>query len=188
MSSSTVAMIGDEPMQYYNKFRDITVAVCEKRVTGINSLSKEEPPPDVIILDDAFQHRWVKPGLSLLLLEFDDVFKTNYLLPAGSLREPLSSMKRADAIVITKSPDILVPIERKRILDRFKRGEQQKLFFSYLTYGDFIRLFGKEGFLMFGKVLAKQIVNLRLYKGFALVGRTSFNIGDEIVLPLFRCP
>ena len=150
-SPSTVEKIGDEPMQYLNKFSDIIVSVCEKRVEGIRKLMNLPSPPKVILLDDAFQHRWVKPGLSLLLMEYDDVLKPNYLLPAGTLREPRSSMKRADVIIITKSPEILVSIERKRITDQIILKENQQLFFSYLTYGDFIRLYGKDGPMMFGK-------------------------------------
>ncbi len=150
-SPSTVEMIGDEPMQYQNKFNDIIVSVCEKRVAGINNLVRLPAPPQVILLDDAYQHRAVKPGLSILLMEYDDIFKPNYLLPVGSLREPRSSMKRADVIVISKSPEILVPIERKRITDQVTLRKNQQLFFSYLTYGDFIRLYGKDGPMMFGK-------------------------------------
>jgi tetraacyldisaccharide 4'-kinase len=137
---STAAMIGDEPMQYHHKFPDILVSVSEDRVAGIGNLLHMQQKPDVILLDDAFQHRSVRPGLSVLLIDFHSVMRKNYMLPAGTMREWKSGMKRADIIIITKSPDILIPIERNRILSKIKLLERQSIFFSFYKYDELVRL------------------------------------------------
>ena len=98
-NNSTAAEVGDEPAQFKQKFPDITVAVCEQRVVGIDQLKHDH---NLIILDDAYQHRAVKPGLSILLFEYSRVFEPHFMLPAGNLREPFSGRKRADIMVITK--------------------------------------------------------------------------------------
>ena len=95
------ALVGDEPAQFKHKFRDITVAVCEKRVIGIEKLSYAH---QVIILDDAYQHRAVKPGLSILLFDYGRINEPRLMLPAGNLREPFSGRKRADVVVVSKCP------------------------------------------------------------------------------------
>src|SRR5690606_21776582 len=92
---------GDEPLQFRRKFDNITVAVSEKRVIGIEHL---QPDNEVIILDDAFQHRAVKPGLSILLFDYTRLNDFLFILPAGNLREPFTNRKRADVIVISKCP------------------------------------------------------------------------------------
>jgi tetraacyldisaccharide 4'-kinase len=145
--SSRVDDIGDEPMQFHSKFKDIIVAVGEERVPAIHSLLLEPRRPDVILLDDAFQHRAVKPGHSILIIEYDKLMKEDFLLPVGSLREPKSGIKRADTIVISKSPAILVPIERKRLLEFIRILPHQEVFFSYYSYGEFIRLNSKPGMI-----------------------------------------
>lgn len=134
--NSSVKEIGDEPLQYVRKFDSVTVAVDARRVHGINKLLEEEPRPDVVILDDAYQHRYVKPGLSVLLTDFHDLYVEDYLLPAGKLREPGRNAKRADIIVVTKTPKVLSPLTRRRIQNLIKPRSHQKLFFSYITYDD----------------------------------------------------
>ncbi|MDP3467869.1 MAG: tetraacyldisaccharide 4'-kinase [Daejeonella sp.] len=125
---------GDEPLQFKRKFRDITVAVCENRTEGILRL---EPDHELIILDDAFQHRAVKPGFSILLFEYKTLFKQQWLLPSGDLREPLWAIKRADIIVISKCPEILNTAQKNTILSRFRT---EKVFFSFLKYGNLISI------------------------------------------------
>lgn len=132
--------IGDEPMQYVSKFQDILVAVDEDRNNGIANLLKENNPPEIIILDDAFQHRYVKPGLSILLTDFYHPHTNDYLLPSGKLREPISSASRADVIVISKCPLILSPIVKRHLIEEMKPKPQQKIFFSYYRYSEFISL------------------------------------------------
>jgi tetraacyldisaccharide 4'-kinase len=141
---STTSMIGDEPMQYHSKFKDIIVSVGEDRVSAIQHLIRIETKPEVILLDDAFQHRSVKPGINILLIEYERVMDIDYPLPAGNLREWKSGMKRADIIIISKAPAILVPIERKRILEHLKTSDQQ-VFFTCYKYGEFTRVNGKQG-------------------------------------------
>ncbi|MFN4234768.1 MAG: tetraacyldisaccharide 4'-kinase [Bacteroidia bacterium] len=138
--NSNSLYIGDEPSQIKNKFPEITVAVDAKRVEGINKTKAQFPETEIFILDDAFQHRYVKPGLSLLLTSYENLFCDDYLLPSGNLRECKSASKRADAIIITKCPNILSPLDRRFILDKLKPLYHQKVFFSYMKYGDFIPL------------------------------------------------
>ncbi len=143
-SQSTVSTIGDEPSQIHGKFGDVLVAVCEQRVEGIQKIMSLNPETQVIILDDAFQHRAVKAGLSLLLMNYNDLFDTNFLLPSGTLREPMSSAKRADVIVVTKTPSIFSPMEMRRVEERMRAEEHQKVFYSTIDYGEFVPLY-KQG-------------------------------------------
>lgn len=132
--------LGDEPLQFKKKFPGIRVAVDEKRVRGTNNLLKEFPSLQCILLDDAFQHRFIKPGLSILLTEFAHLYSSDFVIPSGGLREFKTGAKRADIIVVTKCPEILLPIERKRLLDEINPLSHQKVFFSYIRYGDFCPL------------------------------------------------
>lgn len=131
---STEREIGDEPLQYSRKFTDLMVAVDARRKRGIRKLRSMETPPDTVILDDAFQHRYVKPGLSILLTDFHNIYKEDYLLPAGKLREPRKNAQRANIIIITKTPRVLSPLTRRRIQNLIKPKSHQKLFFSYIDY------------------------------------------------------
>jgi tetraacyldisaccharide 4'-kinase len=124
---------GDEPLQFKRKFNEITVAVCEDRVEGIRRLEKDH---ELIILDDAYQHRAVRPGLSILLFDYNSIFKFKMLLPAGDLREPVWEKNRADLIVVTKTPPSLDQADRKEIFEILKPRDQQEVFFSYLDYGN----------------------------------------------------
>ena len=104
---TTALDIGDEPMQFHTKFPDITVAVAEERLVGIPQLLHDRPGTNVIILDDAFQHRQVKAGLNILLTEYANLYTEDNILPAGNLRDVKSSNKRADIIIISKcSPEL----------------------------------------------------------------------------------
>jgi tetraacyldisaccharide 4'-kinase len=143
-------LIGDEPMQYFSKFKDLIVCVSEQRAPAIENMLKLKKPPQVILMDDAYQHRKVKPGLNILLIEYDHIFKTDYLLPAGNLREPKSSLKRADIIIITKSPSILVPIEKKRMLDKLNLNEKHQVYFSFIRYGELNKVFGEQQMMQMG--------------------------------------
>lgn len=110
---TTMSEIGDEPFQMHSKFDDIYVAVDAKRVRGIEKLQNEEPTKDVdvVLLDDAFQHRYVKPGINILLVDYHRLIIYDKMLPAGRLREPLSGKNRADIVIITKCPKDLKPME-----------------------------------------------------------------------------
>lgn len=129
--TSTVTEIGDEPAQFKQKFPDITVAVCEDRVAGIDQLKTDH---NLIILDDAYQHRAVKPGLSILLFDFNRVFEPRFMLPAGNLREPFSGRKRAGVIVVSKCPADLTIEHQNTIAARVKPFSHQQLFFTAISY------------------------------------------------------
>lgn len=140
---SSSSEIGDEPRQMKQKFGNINVAVDESRVHGIDKLLKLAPDLKVVVLDDAFQHRAVKPGLSILLEDYFALDRTDFMLPAGNLREPKIGARRADIIVVTNSPKLLSPLERRRIDARIRTKSEQKLFFSYVSYGDLVPAFAK---------------------------------------------
>lgn len=135
---STFLEVGDEPLQFVNKFNHVQVAVDEDRAHGINELIKRFPTLDVILLDDAFQHRAVKPGLSILLTDFFNLYSDDLLLPAGRLREPVSAAKRADIIIVTKTRSVYSPITFKRLVESLKPRDHQKLLLSYIKYGELI--------------------------------------------------
>jgi tetraacyldisaccharide 4'-kinase len=129
--------IGDEPYQIWRKFPDITVAVDRKRVHGIQQLLAlpEEKRPEVILLDDAYQHRQVTPSLSLLLTDFHRLLTDDCLLPAGRLREPARNRYRAQMIIVTKCPEDIKPADCQLIEKNLKLHPGQSLFFSFLEYG-----------------------------------------------------
>ncbi|RSK42027.1 tetraacyldisaccharide 4'-kinase [Mangrovimonas spongiae] len=130
----TAETLGDEPFQFYNKFKEfISVAVDSNRVRGINELLSLQHP-DVVLLDDAFQHRKVKAGLNILLTTYNDLYINDFVLPTGNLREPKTGAKRADIIVVTKCPDNLLEEERRRIVGMLQPKAHQQVFFSYITY------------------------------------------------------
>ena len=126
--------IGDEPFQYYSKFKNISVAVDKKRRRGINKLF--EHGVNLIILDDAFQHRKVIPTYSLLLSDYSNLYFNDYLLPRGSLRESKKGSKRADSIVITKCPENFSQSDKNYLVDRVKLSSNQHIFFSKIKYSE----------------------------------------------------
>lgn len=130
--SSTAEEIGDEARQIRKKFPDIQVAVDRDRVNGIIQLMKGANDLDVILLDDAYQHRNVKAGLSILLFDYNRLPDKDYLLPAGLLREPVSAKKRANIILITKCPESMKPIDRRLIVKDFSLFPFQHLYFTYI--------------------------------------------------------
>ena len=132
--TSTYEDLGDEPLQYFTKFHDIQVAVDEDRVDGVRKLICSPNHAEVILLDDAFQHRSIKAGLNILLTEYGHLYCDDFLVPAGSLRDVRSAAKRADIIVVSKAPKDLDESERQRIVCKLKPSKDQKVFFSYLEY------------------------------------------------------
>ena len=134
---STARSIGDEPYQMHQKFPFVTVAFDEKRCHGIEKLlALQKPSIDVILLDDAFQHRYVKPGLSILLTDYHRLFCDDTLLPAGRLREPISGKNRAQIVIVTKCPQDIKPIDYNIITKRLNLYPYQQLFFSSFRYGN----------------------------------------------------
>ena len=131
---STAYEIGDEPFQFYSKHPEINVVVCEDRRKGMNIILKNLPDTDLCIWDDVFQHRFVKPGLMILTTTFQYPFYKDEILPVGNLRENISSAKRADLIVVTKCPDNLSQKDKISFLESLNPNDNQKVFFSSLTY------------------------------------------------------
>lgn len=132
--SNTYEDLGDEPMQYFTKFPEIQVAVDEDRVKGVAHLLWEQGA-EVVLLDDAFQHRQIEAGLNILLTEFQHLYTDDYLLPAGTLRDVRSAAKRAQIIVVSKSPKDLDETAQRTVVAQLKPLAHQKVFFSYLEYG-----------------------------------------------------
>lgn len=126
--------IGDEPCQIHKKFPDIVVAVHEKRVRGIKQILEKFPETNLIILDDAFQHRYVKPGLNLLLTGYYNPFFNDFLLPVGNLREGRRRARRADALIITKTPTVFSPLDRRFFLKKLEAYKPTHVFFSTFEY------------------------------------------------------
>jgi tetraacyldisaccharide 4'-kinase len=140
---TTSSDIGDEPYQIWQKFPNITVAVDSKRTRGIRQLLAlpEDKRPEVILLDDAYQHRYVVPSLSLLLTDYHRLLFNDRLLPAGRLREPAGNISRAQIVVVTKCPEDLRPAERQAIAGGLRLHPGQTLFFSSLRYGRLLPVF-----------------------------------------------
>lgn len=133
--TSTINDIGDEPMQYKSKFKKLLVAVDEKRVRGIKTILKSNPETKVILLDDAYQHRAVKPGINILVTDYSKMYINDIVLPSGRLREWAVGSKRADIIIVSKTPDILSPLDIRRIKEDLHPEPYQEIFFSYTKYG-----------------------------------------------------
>ncbi|WP_158825011.1 tetraacyldisaccharide 4'-kinase [Mucilaginibacter lacusdianchii] len=133
-TESTAATVGDEPAQFKQKFPELTVAVCEKRVFGIEKLMSNH---DVVILDDAYQHRAVKPGLSILLFDYSQINQPNLMLPAGNLREPLSGRKRANVLVVSKCPSNLPEQRQQDIANKLRPFAYQQVYFTTISYLSF---------------------------------------------------
>ena len=133
---STSRMIGDEPYQMKKKYPDIYVAVDRNRCHGIDRLTGDEETKDtdVVLLDDAFQHRYVKPGINILLVDYHRLIIYDKLLPAGMLREPKQGKNRADIVIITKCPRDLKPMEFRVLTRAMNLYPYQKLFFTTLKY------------------------------------------------------
>ena len=132
--NSTAELIGDEPMQMHLKFPEVKVAVCEKRRTGIERLLAESEPPEVILLDDAYQHLAVKGNIQIVLTDYAAPYPTDFPIPAGNLREFSCAAHEANMVVVTKCPPTLSTKEEESIEKRLKLLPKQQCFFSTLCY------------------------------------------------------
>ena len=132
---SLVSDIGDEPMQIKNKFPEISVAVDSDRVHGLNKLLKSKHRTELVILDDAFQHRYIRPGLSIVLVDYNRPVFNDFLLPAGNLREPWRNIRRSHVVIITKCPENLFPHEMTWFAQKLGLDKEQELFFTTYSYG-----------------------------------------------------
>lgn len=140
-TASGVKDVGDEPLQIKKKFPSVEVAVDARRVRGIKKLCSYNENIQAVILDDAFQHRWVKPGISILLVDYNQPLKGDLLLPAGRLREPVSAKNRAAIVIITKCPPDIKPIERRILSKELNLSPWQSLYFTTFSYGRTLPVF-----------------------------------------------
>lgn len=137
--------LGDEPMQMHKKFPNVIVACCESRVKGIRKLLALPEPPQVIVLDDAYQHRYVKAGMNILLCDYNRPMYRDKMLPLGRLRESCkSAVHRATHVIITKCPDTLTPIDKRVIMTSLEMYPFQQLYYSKVGYGNPICLGGEQ--------------------------------------------
>jgi tetraacyldisaccharide 4'-kinase len=130
----TATDLGDEPFQFFNKFKDIIVSVDGDRQNGIAKLRDQLSRPEVVLLDDAFQHRRIKAGLNILLTSYGSLYSDDICLPTGNLREPRSGANRAHVVVVTKCPKDLQDAEKETIQRKLRLNENQVLFFSSIEY------------------------------------------------------
>ena len=134
--TTTVKQLGDEPFQFFTKFPKIKVAVDANRINGITQLLKLEDKPEIILLDDAFQHRKVKAGFYILLTTYSELFCDDFILPFGNLREPSSGRKRANMIIVTKCPNDISDLARSEI--KMKLDTDVPVFFSKIEYDELV--------------------------------------------------
>ena len=151
--------IGDEPFQMKQKFPQIHMAVDKDRCHGIEKLCQPNVTPmtDVVLLDDAYQHRYVKPGLNILLMDYHRLIYFDMLLPAGKLREPQSGKDRADIVIVTKCPTYITPMDMRGIERTLDLQPWQRLFFSTYKYPDTLGEVGENPLLVTGIASPKQI-------------------------------
>lgn len=127
--------VGDEPLQFKRKFPDTPISVSESRALGVPELVKRNPETQVVLLDDAFQHLAVTPGLNIMLTEFNRPFTRDWLLPSGRLREWRAGYRRADIIVVTKCPADMTEQQRQKLLFEIDPYPRQRVYFSQYKYG-----------------------------------------------------
>lgn len=154
-ADSLAENVGDEPLQFARKFEDVTVTVCEDRQTGISTLLELKPSPDLIILDDAYQHRKVKAGFQIILTAYGDLYTNDYILPAGNLRESRKGVSRAQVIIVTKCPNDLSVTEREKITKKINPLEYQTVYFTTISYED--KLVGKDSTTSFDQIENRKI-------------------------------
>lgn len=148
-ATSNAEILGDEPFQFYQKFPNILVAVDANRKNGIEQLMKISKP-DIVLLDDAFQHRKVKAGFYILLTAYNDLYADDFILPTGNLRESRSGAERADIVVVTKCPENLSDKEKNVIERKLQLDSLKKLFFTSIAYDKFI--FSEEKQLLVSEI------------------------------------
>ena len=155
VQDAIASQVGDEPLQFAQKFNDVRVAVCENRQLGIATLLKKTNAPGVIILDDAFQHRKVKAGFYILLTSYDDLYSDDFLLPAGNLREPRHGSFRANSIVVTKCPENLSSQDQQEIEKKLKLADHQSLYFAKIKYNEMLH--SKNGMISLDAIKDKKV-------------------------------
>lgn len=164
-TSSTALEVGDEPLQIKHHFPNNIISVCENRVEGVEKLLNpdNEIIPDVVILDDAFQHRRIIPGINILLIDYNRPINNDHLLPLGRLREGVSQMRRANIVIFTKCPDEVTPIKRRILQKDIGLYPYQSMFFTTLEYDKLKPVFS-------GKQLDKSFYEKKEYSILIVTG------------------
>lgn len=158
-----VAEIGDEAFEYVHGLSEnIQIFVCERRKKGINDIITKFPKTQVVLMDDGFQHLAVKAGLYILLTDYLNPFWKDHVLPVGRLRECKSAKKRADVIVVSKTPKVFSPIIGRDLIEKIKPGKNQKVSFSYIDYGKPVRVYSHSP--------VNLVVPCNIYSSFLLCG------------------
>ena len=137
-SNSDANLIGDEPMQYFRKFKDIVVSVDSDRTRAINKLINLNLKLEIILLDDAYQHRKVKPKTSILLTEYSKIYSEDYIFPLGNLRESVANAKRADIILVTKCDKNINQNHKIKTIQKLNANKNQKIYFSSIKYSNMV--------------------------------------------------
>lgn len=166
-ASSAVDEVGDEPLQIKTHFPDIHVAVDSDRVHGVKKLLKFKHKPDAVLLDDAYQHRSIKPGLSILLVDYTRPVFEDIMLPAGNLREPWRNCKRADILIVTKCPTTLTRSDRARFIRKLNPSPHHRVYFTGFAYGKPQPVFDSGNGALRYKVLRKSGAGIMLVTGLA---------------------
>ena len=179
-TSDITHLLGDEPAMMARKFPDLTVAVCEDRQEGIRRLMQLPRPPRIVLLDDVYQHRRVKPTLNILLTEYGDPFFRDHILPFGNLREFRSGRRRADIVVVTKCPSHLSNSEREQFRRKLRLSPKQQLFFSSISYQPFQPLYGRGQWQSVDEIL--------LVTGIANPTPLQRHLGQSAAVTLLRYP
>ncbi len=155
-STHSAEDVGDEPLQFFKKFTGINVAVDADRTNGIQQLLKIETPPEVVLLDDAFQHRKVKAGYYVLLTKYNDLFSDDFLLPTGNLRESRRGARRANLIIVTKCPKDLSKEKQKAVIRKMNLTSEQEVFFSTIVYNEELK--GADSILNINDLKYKEVL------------------------------
>ena len=137
-ATSNAEILGDEPFQFYQKFPNVQVAVDANRKNGITQLLSQKNKPEIILLDDAYQHRKVKAGFYILLTSYGDLYADDFMLPTGNLRESRSGANRASIIVVTKCPKDLSDQKQEEIRLKLNVKSSQQIYFTFIDYDDAI--------------------------------------------------
>jgi tetraacyldisaccharide 4'-kinase len=175
--ASTSLEVGDEPKMFKQKNHSLSVHVDGNRRRGIKNILQNYPEVNCVILDDAFQHRAVQPGLSILLTSYSRLYIQDMVLPTGNLREPAAGAKRADIIIVTNCPSIFSPVDARAIRKRLKGKPYQNIFFSYYEYLDLKPVYHNEHD---EEVILNRKISAVLFTGIANAGNIEYHLKNKI--------
>jgi len=177
-NDDNAATLGDEPFQFYQKFKGrVVVSVGEERALAVPYLMDEHPEVGVVLLDDAFQHRRVKPSFQILLTDFNRLFVKDYLLPAGRLRESKRGASRADAIVVTKCPPHMTEDDMIAIEGAIRKYSSKAVFFTRICYGNMLSITASAPYKPRKVILVSGIANPKPLEEYV---RTNYDLQQHI--------